>query len=1129
MMKQLMRILATGLLLGVVIAAPRMAGAAMFVVDSESEDPDASPGDGICATVAHRCSLRAAVEEANSHVGSDEVVVPKGDFDLRASGLVVADDLVLSGAGPKATRLLARNRESVIRIVGSPVVAISGMRLEGGRADRGAGIDNPSGTLTLTDVALLFNRASSGVGGALFNGGAARLERVTMTGNVARAGGAIYNDISGELQVIDTTLRRNRHRVPGGGGCLYNAGDAQVDRSLFARCQGRIGDGGGGILNRGTLALSNSTLWGCRARLGQGGAIVNDVGALMQIDNSTVIRNQAAFVGGGLVNYGSASIRNSIVWGNVSRARDANCGGLVPLLSLGNNIDGGDSCGFGAAGDFAGTDPKIGRDNDNGGPTRTREIRAGSPAVDAIDSDWCPATDQRGEPRPADGDGDGQAGCDIGAFECGPAVATASAFVADVPEPGIEAPEFQANTQAQAHQQAPVAASLPEGELLLVWQAGPGQDGDGEGIFAQRFDALGNRLGEEVRLNDNIDGDQTAPALAVANGVVVAAWESLATRGGAEQAIIVRRFDRYGSALGDERRVDTAGGIAAQPAVALAPDGSASIAWIDGPADADGIFLGRVPVGASLPPPVEVDPQGTRDPGAPSVAAGPAGTRMVVWSGERDDRAGVFARLFGADDVPLSEPFAVWHAESNLPDLPTASVASDAAGRFVVAWQIPGEGVDGERDVIVAQRFGAGGEALGDRISVSRSALGYRARPRVAVSPGGHSLVVWESETGDDLSGGSVMARRLDEFGKPLGGEFRVSTRSLVYQAEANVAAHDNGAFQVVWSADAQDGDGLGVFGHTTALEGYVGYRAKEAAADGNRLPRHFNVNLDDLVIPDGSADDGENYTIGRVRSLLLSSRVRSGEVDASRPAYVRYAVKPADEGAGDADKDRLPRVVQHLPRRWEVDNRFGTLVVESRRASALLMPATVSGEPLPDATAPGYLCYQIKPMAGEMSTQLAGSSFRPDLQVFAGDGFDDCAQDKSGAVSFATTAVAGKCLYQIRKPVELCNPVAVGNVAPPRTTSADIVPVPARPGASLLCYQVKTATRVNSADASVQIGRRGQLNPPQLRHERHLARFGSALSLLPPAGMASPFLVDTLGSERLCLPTRIRDIAALQ
>ena len=53
----------------------------------------------------------------------------------------------------------------------------------------------------------------------------------------------------------------------------------------------------------------------------------------------------------------------------------------------------------------------------NGGPTRTRALLAGSPAMDPGDNDDVLLTDQRGQPPVQAGNGNGRAVVDIGAFE----------------------------------------------------------------------------------------------------------------------------------------------------------------------------------------------------------------------------------------------------------------------------------------------------------------------------------------------------------------------------------------------------------------------------------------------------------------------------------------------------------------------------------------------------------------------------------------------------------------------------------------------------------------------------------------------------------------------------------------
>jgi len=58
-----------------------------------------------------------------------------------------------------------------------------------------------------------------------------------------------------------------------------------------------------------------------------------------------------------------------------------------------------------------GTDPNLGPLQDNGGPTFTHALLAGSPAIDVGSNADCPETDQRGVTRPINGI------CDIGAYE----------------------------------------------------------------------------------------------------------------------------------------------------------------------------------------------------------------------------------------------------------------------------------------------------------------------------------------------------------------------------------------------------------------------------------------------------------------------------------------------------------------------------------------------------------------------------------------------------------------------------------------------------------------------------------------------------------------------------------------
>jgi hypothetical protein len=91
------------------------------------------------------------------------------------------------------------------------------------------------------------------------------------------------------------------------------------------------------------------------------------------------------------------------------------------LSSGGSNLDSDGSCGFVESGDQNGSDPHLGPLAENGGWTQTHALLPGSPAIDAGGAVGCADRDQRGLARSQDGNSDGTAACDIGAFELQPA------------------------------------------------------------------------------------------------------------------------------------------------------------------------------------------------------------------------------------------------------------------------------------------------------------------------------------------------------------------------------------------------------------------------------------------------------------------------------------------------------------------------------------------------------------------------------------------------------------------------------------------------------------------------------------------------------------------------------------
>jgi hypothetical protein len=226
-----------------------------------------------------------------------------------------------------------------------------------------------------------------------------------VSGNtIANAGGGIYN-ANGALTLNNSTVSGNHARFVGGG--IYS------DTDLTGPIK---------------TTVTNSTISGNTADF-WGGGISNSNG-LTVIEHSTITNNTAPCCGwgSGVSSHGEAStsteVLSTIISDNTNTDVDFVRESTNSFLSKGFNMIGDGNAivdpnnAFNNTGDQTGVanpglDPGLAS---NGGPTQTHALLIG-PAIDGGPSSLCPLTDQRGETRPNDGDGNGTATCDIGAFE----------------------------------------------------------------------------------------------------------------------------------------------------------------------------------------------------------------------------------------------------------------------------------------------------------------------------------------------------------------------------------------------------------------------------------------------------------------------------------------------------------------------------------------------------------------------------------------------------------------------------------------------------------------------------------------------------------------------------------------
>nr|WP_298146854.1 CSLREA domain-containing protein [uncultured Pseudomonas sp.] len=421
--------------------------------------------DGQCD--AH-CSLRDAIAVANQSPGLSSIQLPPGnivlsqpsavdeqqriseDQDNRIGDLDVLGELHILGASTGLSRIRRAAGDRLIEVASSAELTLEHLTLEGGTTPFEGGAVKNQGHLLLREVQVLNNWAyepliadprSRAYGGAIANYGMLTVLASTFRANVANIyagsnrslGGAIYN--VGNLLVRDSLFRDNSSSAE--GAVLYNMGSARIERSYLSR-NSAYGTSGGAIVNEGgVLTLSNSTL-----NANWGGVLNNGVGAdpgrhsKAVLNHVTITRNPPRPAGGlasreVLLNWSELLIRNSLVVGNISSVVDT---GALTAYEVANCANLGDSFTYQAIGLLRNDEPSncradlyvtlrqtftqvLSRTPTQYNTTNwTHDLLPGSPAIDAAIGD-CPDHDQRGAPRPWDGNGDGVAVCDLGAYE----------------------------------------------------------------------------------------------------------------------------------------------------------------------------------------------------------------------------------------------------------------------------------------------------------------------------------------------------------------------------------------------------------------------------------------------------------------------------------------------------------------------------------------------------------------------------------------------------------------------------------------------------------------------------------------------------------------------------------------
>jgi hypothetical protein len=340
-----------------------------------------------------------------------------------------------------------------------------------------------------------------------------------------------------------------------------------------------------------------------------------------------------------------------------------------------------------------------------------------------------------------------------------------------------------------------------------VWSGAGSQTGntDSSGIFAQRFDASGARIGGEVLVNTVTAGDQTNPSISMApNGNFVVVWSSFSTASGWD--VRGRKFtynssgEIVGANLGGsttstaEFNVTTSTGNQRGASVAIADNGAFVVSWRN---EANNTLVRRRysatgSVGGNLTVATSATAMNL------STASAADGRSVSAWY----DNGQIRAARYTSTGTASGTAFTVASTNVLVSNDHVPSVAMDASGRFVVLWR------SSNGNQMLFQRYSDTGVAQGTATAVAADAGVAAKSPSLAINAGGDFAVSWVDDAGEQ----PVRFKKFAADGTALSTSvFVMNDPDYPGSKSTSVALDSTGRLVAVWSGQGKE-DTSGVF-----------------------------------------------------------------------------------------------------------------------------------------------------------------------------------------------------------------------------------------------------------------------------------------------------------------------------
>ena len=441
---------------------------------------------------------------------------------------------------------------------------------------------------------------------------------------------------------------------------------------------------------------------------------------------------------------------------------------------------------------------------------------------------------------------------------------------------------LQVNTSTAGLQGSPAITALEGGDYVIAWQTY--HEGDGKAdIYVQRYDADGNKVGGELKVNTDGDSTQNTVHLTeTSDGGFVVAWHDADEGGSDGSGINAQRFDADGNTVGAEFDINTTTtGDQTPTGLVATSDGGFWAVWNSVPPDsADYITVmqkfgsDNQPVGSETT--VNTTTAGIQYGG--SIAMLDNGNLVVTWRSENvdGDQEAVVSQLYDANGTPIGGETQVNTTTAG------AQYGSDvtalADGGYVISFKAAGH-INGSGSGVYFQRYDASGNAVGSETEIEfASGTASIDGVRIEASPSGGFVAVWATY---DNSNYDVFMSRFDANGNVIEDNVTIAD-GTGHQLYPEVTVLENGNVIFTWEdREPTDGSSYGVFQKV--------YKNPEQAMSVDEDDANGTVVADVTSVTDPDAGDTSTYSLTDDAGGAFTINASTGEITIADDTKIDY------------------------------------------------------------------------------------------------------------------------------------------------------------------------------------------------------------------------------------------------